>query len=64
MWNCTVYAQELDTYGLYFLGDFWLVKTDENGVVPEYSSLIAPSLILATAAPILFYRKKMLKAHS
>jgi hypothetical protein len=41
--------------------DFWLVKTDENGVVPEYTSWVAPLLVLAAAAPILFYRKRLLR---
>jgi hypothetical protein len=41
--------------------DFWLVKTDEFGVVPEYTSWVAPSLVLAAAVPILFYRKRLLR---
>jgi hypothetical protein len=26
--------------------DFWLVKTDENGVVPEFPSMILPALLM------------------
>ena len=44
--------------------DFWLVKTDENGVAPEYSSWVAPLLVLAAVVPILFYRKRLLRARS
>jgi hypothetical protein len=43
---------------------FWLVKTDEFGVVPEFSSWFAPLLVLAAAVPILIYRKRLLRTRS
>jgi hypothetical protein len=30
--------------------DFWLLKADENGIIPEYSSLLVPALVLTTTA--------------
>jgi len=33
--------------------DFWLVKTDALGVVPEYSSLLIPALVLTATAFII-----------
>jgi len=35
----------------------YLIKTDELGAFPEYSSWITPVLVLAALVPILFYRK-------
>jgi hypothetical protein len=48
--------------GEFWLGDFWLVKTDENGVapvIPEASWVILP-LLLATTLAILISKKKLL----
>ncbi len=39
---------------------FWLVKTDENGIVPEYSSLLIPALVLTATAFILINKKRLL----
>lgn len=44
-------------------GDFWLVKTDEVGMVPEFSSWIVPTLVLAATATVLLNKKKIL-SHS
>lgn len=44
--------------------DFWLVKTDEFGVVPEYSSLLVPALVLTATAFIIINKKKMLRKRS
>ena len=44
-------------------GDFWLVKTDENGVVPEASWVILSFLLAATLA-ILIGKKKLLYSRS
>ncbi len=44
--------------------DFWLVKTDEFGIVPEYSSLLVPALVLTTTAFILINKKRLLRKHS
>ena len=38
--------------------DFWLVKTDEYGIVPEYSSWLLPSLLLTATLVIVIYKKK------
>jgi hypothetical protein len=45
-------------------GDFWLVKTDENGVVPEYSSRVIPILVVTAALFILINKKKLLHTRS
>jgi hypothetical protein len=43
--------------------DFWLIKTDELGVVPEYSSLFVPALVLtATAVLIIGGERKRRRA--
>jgi len=44
--------------------DFWLVKTDEFGVVPEYSSWLIPALVLTATAFILINKKRLLRARS
>ena len=44
--------------------NFWLVKTDEFGVVPEYSSGLIPALMLTTIAIIIINRKKLLRIRS
>ena len=41
--------------------DFWLVKTDELGNVPEYSSWLIPSLLMVATLVIMIYKKKLLK---
>jgi hypothetical protein len=50
------------TSGSYEAGDydFLLVKTDEFGVVPEYSSLLVPALMLTATAFIIINKKKLL----
>jgi len=44
--------------------DFWLVKTGENGVVPEYSSWLVPTLVLTATAFILINKKRLLHKRS
>jgi hypothetical protein len=51
------YALSLDT-------DFWLAKTDEFGVYPEYSSWLIPSLVLTATAFIINNKKRLLRARS
>jgi hypothetical protein len=43
--------------------DFWLVKTDEYGIVPEYSSWILPSLFLTATLVIVINKKRLLQVH-
>ena len=43
--------------------DFWLVKTDEYGVVPEYFSWLLPSLLLTATLVIVIYKKKFFDYH-
>jgi hypothetical protein len=43
--------------------DFWLIKTDETGFVPEYSSLLLPSLLLTATLVIVIYKKKFFNGH-
>jgi hypothetical protein len=42
-------------------GNFWLVKTDEFGIVPEYSSWLAPTLVLTATAFIIINKKRLLR---
>jgi hypothetical protein len=44
--------------------DFWLVKTDENGVVPEYSSWLIPALVLTATTLIITNKKRLLQKRS
>lgn len=46
------------------LGDFWLVKTDSIGVIPEFSSWLIPSLVLTATAFIVINKKKLLLGRS
>jgi hypothetical protein len=39
-------------------GDVWMVKTDETGITPEYSSWIVPSLLFVTTLVIVFTKKR------
>jgi hypothetical protein len=44
--------------------DFWLLKTDENGVVPEFSDLFAvPLFAICTIIVALILRKNITKKH-
>jgi hypothetical protein len=44
--------------------NFWLIKTDETGFVPEYSSWLLPLLLLVAALVILVNKKKLFKPRS
>jgi hypothetical protein len=39
--------------------DLWLIKTDELGVVPEYSSWLVPALVLTSTAFIIISKKRL-----
>jgi hypothetical protein len=39
--------------------DFWLIKTDENGIIPEFSSATILALVLSTVLGVLIFRKKL-----
>lgn len=41
--------------------DVWLIKTDEFGVVPEFSSWLIPSLALASTGLLLIRKKRLLR---
>jgi hypothetical protein len=41
--------------------DFWLMKTDETGYVPEYSSWLLTSILLVAISVIVVYKKKLFK---
>jgi hypothetical protein len=45
-------------------GDFWLIKTDSIGVVPEFSSWLIPSLMLVATTSIAINKKKLLSGRS
>jgi predicted secreted protein len=38
--------------------DLWLIKTDESGVIPEYSSWLIPILVLTSTAFIIISKKR------
>jgi len=41
-------------------GDFWLVKTDENGVIPEFPSFfVLPILATITTFAVILAKKKL-----
>jgi hypothetical protein len=44
--------------------DFWLVKTNEFGVVPEYSSWLIPALVLTATVFIIVNKKRPLRTRS
>jgi hypothetical protein len=44
--------------------DFWLIKTDETGYVPEYSSWLLPSILLIALLVITIYKKKLFRPPS
>ena len=44
--------------------DFWLVKTDETGFVPEYSSWLIPSLLLVATLVIVICKNKLFSQSS
>jgi hypothetical protein len=44
--------------------DFWLVKTDELGLYPEYSSFLVPALVMTTTAFIIANNKRLLHKRS
>lgn len=41
--------------------DLWLIKTDELGVVPEYTSLLIPALVLTSTAFLILNKKRLLR---
>jgi hypothetical protein len=51
-------------YGEDYYGDFWLVKTDELGITPEYSSWLIPALVLTATAFIIINKKRLLHKRS
>ena len=42
--------------------DFWLIKTDENGIIPEFPSWIIIPLFLTVTLVVIIYRKKLAKS--
>jgi hypothetical protein len=62
-WNGMQYEEVIGYLGG-FNADFWLVKTDEFGVVPEYSSRVIPVLVVTAALFILINKKKLLHTRS
>jgi hypothetical protein len=54
----------ITSYGEDFYGDFWLVKTDEFGVAPEYSSWLVPALVLTATAFVIINKKRLLNKRS
>jgi hypothetical protein len=43
--------------------DFWLIKTDETGFVPEYSSWVLLSIMLVATFVVVIYKKKLFDDH-
>ena len=46
------------------LEDFWLVKTDEFGVVPEFSSWILLAIFITVAMFVVVIKKKLFHQRS
>ena len=44
--------------------DFWLIKTDEYGIIPEFPSWTILPLLLATTLTVIIYRKKLYKTQT
>jgi len=44
--------------------NFWLVKTDQNGVVPEFPSIDIPILFIAMTLTMVVIRKKLVREQS
>jgi len=44
--------------------DFWLIKTDEHGIIPEFPSWTILPLLLATTLTVIIYRKKLYKTQT
>ncbi len=62
-WNNTNWEMGLEAFGTVYYGDFWFVKTDENGVIPEYSSWLIPALVLTATAFVIINKKRLLNKH-
>jgi len=45
-------------------GNFWLLKSDESGIIPECSSWIAPSLLFIVVIFVLINKKRLLHGQS
>jgi len=52
------YAMAGETKSLGFSADVWLVKTNETGYVPKYSSWVLLSIMLVATFVIVIYKKK------
>jgi len=53
---------DLESHGI---SDFWLIKTDETGIIPEFPSLLAVSfLLVATSLVIMVSKRKSPSLHS
>lgn len=50
--------------GMSGAGSCWLVKTDENGIVPEYSSWLVPALVLMATAFVIINKKRLIHKRS
>jgi len=44
--------------------DFWLVKTDESGVIPEFPSWVILPLLLVATLVVIIYKQRLPKTSS
>ncbi len=58
--NCTNFSVDLENGETFYQGELLLIKTDENGIVPEYSSWLIPAMTLTATAFILVSKKRLL----
>jgi hypothetical protein len=59
--NNTGAEMGLEAFGTVYYGNFWLIKTDENGILPEYSSWLIPALVLTATAFIIINKKRLIR---
>ena len=64
-WNYLFFSGDTQAgWETFIAGDFCVVKTDELGVVPEYSSFLIPVLVLTATAVIIINKKRLFRTRS
>ena len=64
-WNYMLFSGDTSSgWETFIEGDYGIVKTDELGVVPEYSSWLVPTFVLTATAFIILNKKRLLHKRS